>query len=267
MNASSHLERRLADYYASDSSPRAPDWVLGAALATIDTTPQRRAFLRVPWRFPTMNTFAKVAVAVVAVIAVGAVGLAVLRPAAPSSGVGGSPSRPPSQDPDPSAPPPLDPSFTSTINGITLQYPSGWTTAPATEPWTPTSPMSFESAAADHIYDPQLRDHLFLTAASQPLGGKAGDTWVTDFMADSAQGCAAPTQQITIDGASGEACSGLAAVAAGGRGYFVRLYASSDDAWLANYYDDAWFRQVLDTVQLDPGAAVDASPSAVPSAR
>ena len=47
---------RIADYYATEAPPRAPDRVLEAALATIDTTRQRRALIRMPWRFPIMNT-------------------------------------------------------------------------------------------------------------------------------------------------------------------------------------------------------------------
>jgi hypothetical protein len=90
MSANHDLERRLADFYATEDPSRAPDWVLEAALTTIDTTPQRRAFIRVPWRFHDMNSFAKVAVAAVVVIAVGALGLAVLRPGS-GPGVGGVP--------------------------------------------------------------------------------------------------------------------------------------------------------------------------------
>jgi hypothetical protein len=266
MNETSDLERRLADYYASDPSSRAPEWVLAGTLATIDTTPQRRAYMRVSWRFPTMNTFAKVAVAAVAVIAVAAVGLAIFRPAGSSPSVGGAPSASPSQSPDPSAPPPLDQSFTSTLNGITLLYPAGWVTSPATELWTPTSNMNFVSPTADHLYSARLRDHLFLAIASQPLAGTSADTWVADLLADPEAGCGSASQPVTIDGVNGGICGGLAAVSAAGRGYMIRLYTSNDEPWLANYYDDAWFRRVLATIQLDPAAAVDAPPSAVSSA-
>jgi len=69
MNAGHDLERRLADYYATEVPPRAPDRVLGSALSTIDTTRQRRAIIRVPRRFPTMNTYLKWAVAAVVVLA------------------------------------------------------------------------------------------------------------------------------------------------------------------------------------------------------
>jgi hypothetical protein len=71
MNANDDLERRIADFYETEAPPRAPDWVLGEALSTIDTTKQRRVLIRVPWRFPTMSSYAKLAVATVAVISVG----------------------------------------------------------------------------------------------------------------------------------------------------------------------------------------------------
>ena len=80
MNSNGDLERRIAELYATEMPPRAPDWVLGVALETVDITSQRRTAVRAPWRFWGMNANSKVAVAAVVVIAVGAVGLAVLRP-------------------------------------------------------------------------------------------------------------------------------------------------------------------------------------------
>ena len=56
MNANHELERRLADFYAGEAPQRAPDRVLHGALASIDSTRQRRVLLPVPWTFPTMNT-------------------------------------------------------------------------------------------------------------------------------------------------------------------------------------------------------------------
>lgn len=105
MNANHDLERRIADFYASEAPGRAPDWVLGAALSTIDNTSQRRVpFL--PRRFQDMNSYAKLAVAAVVVIAAGAVGLAIL-PRDDSRGVGTDPSPSPtvSVAPSPSTTP------------------------------------------------------------------------------------------------------------------------------------------------------------------
>jgi len=97
MNANDNLERGIADVYHAEAPHRAPDWVLANALETIESTPQRRVLIRVPWRFPDMNnTFAKVAIAAVVVLAIGVVGLNLLRPSA-SSGVGAQP--PPAPQP------------------------------------------------------------------------------------------------------------------------------------------------------------------------
>jgi hypothetical protein len=264
MTARHDLERRLTDYYATETPSRAPDWVLGTALSTIDSTRQRRVLIRVPWRLPTMNTYAKWAIAAVVVLAVGALGLSVLR-TSPTPGVGSpspSPSPSPSASPDPSAPPPLGGTFTSSLHGISISYPTGWVTVPATEPWTAASGVyNFTSPDFDHIHDPVLEDHLFLELGSQPLAGKTGDAWISDFLG-APEGCeGAATEPITIDGASGLICERATAVAIGDRGYYVRLSTSGDEPWLATYYDEAWFRGVLDTLQLDPAAAVDASPS------
>ena len=81
MTANTNLERRVAEHYASEPQLRAPDRVLHAALASIETTRQRRGLLA-PWRFAKMGSYAKVAIAVV-LIALATVGLLVLGSAAP----------------------------------------------------------------------------------------------------------------------------------------------------------------------------------------
>ncbi len=272
MNANHELERRLADFYASEALQRAPDRVLESVLAATDTTKQRRAVIRLPWRFPIMNSYAKVAIAAVAAIAIGAVALAVLRPGT-SPGVGGqvltpSPEPSPSTSPpatseptsSPRPAPPLTQSFTSTLHGISLSYPEGWTTQAATEPWTGEYP-SFRDPPADFLYDPTLTDHLFLTIASLPIGASTPEEWVAAQLE-----CGA-TEPIAVDGATGQIgadeCN-VAAVTIDGRGYFFQLYTSGDEAWLASTYDRAWFDEVLATVQLHPEDAVDVAPSASP---
>jgi len=134
---------------------------------------------------------------------------------------------------------------------------------PATKPWTGGNELNFEAATTDHIYDPTLQDHLFLSMASQPLGAKTGETWATAFLDTPEEGCGtAQKEPITVDGANGLSCGQLVALWVADRGYFIRLYTSDDEPWLATAYDDAWFRTVLDSVKLDPGKAVDASPAA-----
>jgi hypothetical protein len=80
MNADRDLERRISDLYAIEGHVRAPDRVLEGALATIDTTRQRRPIIGTPWRLRIMNFYGKFAIAAVAVVAIAAVGFAILRP-------------------------------------------------------------------------------------------------------------------------------------------------------------------------------------------
>ena len=270
MNVNRDLERQLADFYESESPSRAPDWVLRSALQTIDDTPQRRVVIRVPWRFPDMNTFAKVAIAAVVVIAVGALGLSALGPRSPS-GVGGQPTDSPSPfpSPTPSASPSASPStpaltgtFTSTRHGFSISYPTGWVPRPATDPWTTDFP-DFGSTSGDVIYDPVLQDHLWITVASQPLAGKTAAQWLDDLLAApaGAAACDAPTEPVTIDGTQGRLCGAVAATASGDRGYVIVLYTSGDDPAAVARYDQAFFNAVLATVQLRPEDAVDTAPS------
>ena len=188
MNANDRLERRLTEFYESESPPRAPDWVLRSAL------PDHRRH----------TTAARANPRAVEVPAheylcqggdrgrrrdrlLGALGLSMLRPSG-SSGVGGLPTASPSPllPPPPSAspitPPALTETFTSARHGFSIQYPSGWVTRPATDAWT-TSLPDFASANGDVIYDPVLQDHLWIMVASQPLAGKAATQWVDDLLA------------------------------------------------------------------------------------
>jgi hypothetical protein len=102
MNRKLDLERRLADYYATEAPSRAPDWLLATALTTIESTPQRRVLVRVPWRFPTMNGLPKAAIAAVGVVAVGILGLALFGK---SGGFGDRPTPEPTSTPAPTPSP------------------------------------------------------------------------------------------------------------------------------------------------------------------
>lgn len=123
MTANRDLERRIADFYATEPPLRAPDLVLHAALSTIDSTPQRRGLLA-PWRFPNMTTFTKLAAAVVVAVAVGAIGLWQF------AGVGGptpTPTATPGSTPVASVPPSASPLATvllaSPVTGTTFGQP------------------------------------------------------------------------------------------------------------------------------------------------
>ena len=119
---------RLSEHLSREARGRAPDWLLESTLAIIETTPQRRALPHLPWRFPNMNTFAKLAIAAVVVI-VGAV--AVTRFSGAGLNVVGGPgstaspsqllSPSPSSSSPPSPTPAASPSSTpTTIGSLTL---------------------------------------------------------------------------------------------------------------------------------------------------
>ena len=267
----SDFEPRVADWLESDPDI-APAPVLSTVLAAFPSIPQRRAS-RVPWRFPPMSTFAKVAIAAVVLIAVGSVGIMALQPSggrtvgsaptpSPSPAPSPSPTPFPSPTAAPSLPPPLSETFTSPTNGISIAYPAGWRTKAATQPFTMNGWPPFESPNGDFMYDDTLQDHLFIALASQPLAGKTGDKWAADALA--ADDCA-PTEPVTIDGASGFVgveCN-FAAFSLGGRGYVVVLYTSGDEPGL-EAYDRAWFERLLTTIHLSREDAASASPSAAP---
>ena len=257
------LERRLADFYATELPPRAPDRVLDTALATIEHTRQRHAATRLLWRFPVMNSYAKVAVAAVAVIVIGATGVAVLRPGS-SPGAGGPAAPSVSASPSPSPILSLTQSFTSPTYGLSVSYPAGWQTRAATTPWPGTEPPPFGSDEGDLMYDPALTDRLFVGAASLPLAGADGGEW-----AEAAvnlvgwDDTCATVEPIAIEGADGavlSACPGStprAGAWAGDRGYLIWGYGLDDQ-----YGTDevAAFREILATVRLDPASADDAAP-------
>lgn len=216
-----------------------------------------------------MNKIVTIGLGAVAVVLLLFVGVQLLG--APSGGVGSdpSPTAEPSATPEPTATPepspssaaapPLTQSFTSTLHGISLSYPEGWTAQPATAPWADgTFPLEFGQPHADWLSDPILMDHLFLAIASQPIGDAAPEGWIAEQMG-STEGCAS-TEPITVDGATGligaEGCD-VVVVTSAGRGYWIQLHTSSDDPDAVAPYDRVWFEEVLATVQLHPEDAVD----------
>src|SRR4051794_37806331 len=102
MSVRHDLERRVTEYYAAEAPSRAPESILGRALVTIDTIPQRRAVLGRTRRTPPMPPLARFAVASVAVVVAAAIGLSVVR--APATG-------PAAPSPLPSLPASTQPSF------------------------------------------------------------------------------------------------------------------------------------------------------------
>ena len=153
--------------------------------------------------------------------------------------------------------------FTTGRNGISIAYPTGWVTRPATEPWTTGIP-DFTSPGGDIVHDPARQAGLWIAVASQPIGISTPDEWVAEKLAFD-DGCKTG-EPIAVDGAAGLIGVGectRAAVTTDGRGYFFWLYTGDNDPSIS-VYDQAWFEEVLATVQLPPGDAVDAAPFASP---
>jgi hypothetical protein len=166
---------------------------------------------------------------------------------------------------DVAPPPPLNQAFTSQVHGITLSYPEGWIARGATEPWRdrPGVPQ-FTDPGYDVLRDPVLDDRVFLDITSQPIGDATPADWLAAIPAGS--GCTT-AEPITVDGAPGvigaNDCN-VVWVTTAGRGYTIELFRSNDDPAAVAPYDRAWFEEVLATIQLQPGDAVDAAPSATP---
>jgi hypothetical protein len=131
MTAQHEVGRRLAEHLRREAPDRAPTWVLESALEIIETTPQRRGLLRLPWRFPSMNPFARYAtIAVTAVIVLaGAVALATGGHVPQIGGqIGASPTPSASPSPTPSPAPTASPAAvdpTSVADGLITAWNTG----------------------------------------------------------------------------------------------------------------------------------------------
>jgi hypothetical protein len=269
MTADTNLQRRIADYYAAEPPLRAPDRVLLATLATIDSTPQRRGLAALR-RYFDMPSYIKLAAAAVVLIAVGGLAVWQLAPAGPGGRT--SPPPTPTAAPTPTEPPRSEPTyvppaltetFTSDLHGLSLSYPDGWTAQAATQPWSDGDPPQFGDPAGDLLHDPGRPDHLFIGIASQPLGDTPFDQWLSGFLVT--EGCTR-TDNILIDGADQavDTSCDLALASSDGRGYVIVLHTSGDDADLRAFDTAAWFADILATLQLRPEDAVDEAPTASP---
>ena len=259
MTAHDDLERQLNDFLR-DGPDELPYQSFDAVRDRTDHTRQR--VVLGPWRVPEMNKFLAIGLGAAAVVVAVLIGYQVFGSTG-GGGVGAGPIATPeptaSPEPSPSppaSPPPLTQSFTSTLHGISLSYPEGWTAQAATEPWTDsTFPQNFYAPNVDVLYDPTLETDLFLILASQPIGDSTPEDWVALQMA-SDEGCSSH-MAVTIDGFTGQIgrdeCN-VAVVTAAGLGYWFQLYTGSE---APATYDHAWFEEVLATVQLHPEDATD----------
>ena len=251
---------RLIHAFLLEGSTELADQVYVAVRDRIDHKRQRAVIGS--WREPDVNRYLKIALAVAAVVVVAVFsfrqfgGANVAGPGATESPAPTvTPAVTPTPEPSASAAASLTETFTSGSHGITMSYPSGWVTRPATQPWT-TGVTDFMSNAGDVLYDPALQSALWISAASQSIGDAAPAEWVAEKVAFD-DGCTT-TEPITVDGATGtigsDGCT-RAAVTSDGRGYFFWLYTGGEDPSLVAPYDSAWFKDFLATVQLTPPLA------------
>jgi hypothetical protein len=173
--------------------------------------------------------------------------------------------------PEPGASPILVPAltktFVSTRNGISVQYPSTWTTSAATTSWRPGTYVPIGNSALDEL---KKVGEARLVVASQRLApGETETQWLASFALPfdlgACSGDRAGWQRLTVDGASGyvdiEACplpadTGFSTpdllfeviVFSGGRVYQIGL---------DGVVDRAYFEAILATVRFDPASAVD----------
>ena len=269
MTPNSSFERRLTEYYANEPPLRAPDRVLLSALATIDTTRQRRGLVA-PWRFRLMSTNMKLAAAAVAVIALG-LGVAQLQPKGGGpGGPGGSPrltpTVAPSATPTPTvttatakpAPtaPPLTGSHVSDLYGLTLSYPEGWTVDEGTEAWSLSALPGWGSSldTGDYMLDGTDPNSLFILVSSHALEGQSGSAWAEAINAQPDPGLCSTFDTIVVDGLDGRVygCDEplRALFWSADRGYLVAVHRSDDDPSYAEVYDRAWLDNLLETVSV-----------------
>jgi hypothetical protein len=274
MTAHDDLDRQL-DAFLLDGPTRLPDSSFDAVRDRTEQTRQR-VFIG-PWRVSTLNKLVPIGLGAAAVIGVLFLGSQFIG--SPSSNVGGPASQRPASatptaaaasvepttrpEPSPSqpvSPPPLNQSFTSTVHGISVSFPEGWTPRAATEPWTDRpGEAQFLHPGFDVLKDPVRDGELFLWITSRPIGESTPEAWVA---ATAAAWECTTTDPIAVDGATGligaEACHEVAAVTTGSRGYEIGLYTPHSGEGQADpSYDRAWFEEVLATIQLHPEDAVD----------
>ena len=230
---------RISDWLEADPDLAPPD-LMRTVESALPSIPQRRV-VHLPWRFPPMSTFTKVAVAAVAVIAIGAVGIFALQPRSVPA-VGAAPSASPSPSPfahafavrDASANGGAAERNVHVAHQRDLDRASGRAGArkPPPSRGRPAGPTSGEPSG-DFVYDPALTGPPVLRRglpARWPA--QTGDQWAADTLAVGRVRCHVP---VTIDGAAGllgDDCN-VAAVALDGRGYLVVLHTSGDEPWSA----------------------------------
>jgi hypothetical protein len=142
---------RIVRSWLEDGATRLPDDVLGAVLAEVPTTPQRRATRWPAWRTPTMNKFLAIGLGAAAVVVALFVGAQLFG--TPNGGTGGQPT--PTPEPTVTAEPsPAEPS--QTPEGLLPEGPLLWSDpALETTPFDGMPPITVTIPASGWIYLPE----------------------------------------------------------------------------------------------------------------
>ncbi len=177
----------------------------------------------------------------------------------------------PASIPSPEPAPALDATFTSHRNGYSLRYPSGWTTKQATA----AAPHDFRPAVDDPSWDVLGNAAVRLTVTSVPLNpAETTDDWIRTYCGFSRTTWTPPCEGapgiwwatpfgsdagwIATDGdgagsyPEAESRTYQAMAVKDGRAYEVRLEGNAGSEVI---------RSILASMQLDPAAAVGASPA------
>lgn len=205
---------------------RLPDATRRAIAVSTATTHQARRPIWSSWRYPFMNTYAKLAITALVVVVVGAAGLALLGPGlsgigsplspGPSHTASQPPSNPPSEAPAASPSSALTDtanwvSFTSTRYGYTISHPPSWSATPADKNSTATTPpVTLPDSSSDQFVGQSTSQSVMVSSFAINLpGGMAFDDWVNRYYTP-AVGKAAPCSNpptmdsITVDGHPGD---------------------------------------------------------------
>jgi hypothetical protein len=166
--------------------------------------------------------------------------------------------------------------FESPLNGLSIGYPSGWRTRAATEPWG--GKIAFDAPDVDVIFDPKLKEDLYLAVVSEPLGPTAAGAWILDHYDHEG-----PNMGVCYSGGAGGIGNGFQGNPAWfqdcyephGEGGHIVIFATATRGYVIYLHDlnkpqapqksyGHWFHAILETVVLSEDAFDMSSPSASP---
>jgi len=216
---------------------------------------------RSPGTSPVFASLDSVAILIVVVIAV------VLLQRTIPGGSGVSPPPPERASASPIPVPLLTETFVSTRNGLSVQYPAGWSTKAATTSWLPDTFVPIGNSALDEL---KLQGVARLVVASQRLdAGQTEASWIASFGQQyylrRCSGDRAAWPRVTVDGRSGyldlNGCPLPAdeTFSTPDVAFDVIVFAA-DRVYrigLDGVVDLGYFEAILATVRLDPASAMD----------